>query len=82
MAEALIIRALSAKIRHKSKHIIDKKTDIANAMPAIKSKSEFLEAQEQEGAKVFASLRELNSVVFLRNVITLLSFLPYKIIKI
>lgn len=56
MAEALIIRALSAKIRHKSKHIMDKKTDIANAMSAMKSISEFLEAQEQEGAKLFASL--------------------------
>jgi hypothetical protein len=59
-----------------------KKTDTANAMPAKMSISEFLEAQEQEGAKLFASLREFVAVVFLKPNIIPLSFLPYKIIKI
>ena len=55
-----------------------KKTDTANAMSEKMSNSEFLEAQEQEGAKLFASLREVVSVVFLKLNIIRLSSLPIK----
>ena len=61
-----------------SKHISDKKTDTAKAMPAKITILEFLSAEEQEGAKLFASL-VLFLVVKLENNIYLDSFCYIKI---